>query len=144
MCMTLEKKNVKRCGSPVGWLQAVEPVVTVIIQSFFRHPVDHRSRKDAQEESIEPIEHDQVHRDSSFGQSANHPGPFTCAEKRLSDRDWKEQKKNLSNICLKILLISSTHLTFAACLLISDAISPPELPMPTTITRFSAKALPSL
>lgn len=142
---TVRKKNRGRCGSPVGGLQAIEPVVTVAIQTSLRCPVGHSSREETQEESLEPIEDDQVHGDSSTEHPANHPGPLTCAEKRLSGRDCEENKNihAVSRLSRKYK-ISSFLPTFAACLLISDAISPPELPMPTTITLFPLKAVPSL
>lgn len=94
MWTQLEKKNRGRCGSPVGGLQAIEPVVTVAIQTSLRCPVGHSSRKETQEESLEPIEDDQVHGDSSTKHPADHPGPLTCAEKRLSGRDCEENKKH--------------------------------------------------
>lgn len=98
------RKNTGRCGSPVGWLQTIKPVVTVTIQSSLCCPVGHRPREKTQEESLEPIEDDQVHWDSSTEHSADHPGPFTCAEKRLSGRDSKEKKYTIK-IKLQNLLL---------------------------------------
>lgn len=77
----------------MGWLQTVEPVVTVTIQTSLRCPVGYRSRKETQEESLEPIEDDQVYGDSSAEHPADYPGPFACAEKCLPGRHCKEKKK---------------------------------------------------
>lgn len=99
------KKHGIRCGSPVGWLQAIEPVVTVTIQTSLRCPVGHRSRDKTQQESLEPTEDNQVHWNSSTEHSADHPGPFTCAEKRLSGRDCKEKKLHTLKIKLPNLLL---------------------------------------
>lgn len=76
----------------MGWLQAIEPVVTVIIQTSLRCPAGHRSRNETQEESLEPIVDDQVYRDSSSEHPADNPGPSTCAEKCLLERHWQEWK----------------------------------------------------
>lgn len=142
---TIRKKHTRRCGSPVGRLQAVEPVVTVAIQASLRCPVGHRSREETQEEPLEPVEDDQVHGDSTSEHPADHPGPLTSAEEGLRASDRQECTNVRAASRLRPRHKTSSILpTFAACLLISDAISPPELPMPTTITLFPVKVLPSL
>lgn len=69
---------------PVSGPQAVQSVVVFLVQRSLCHPVDQTAGKKLHEDAVQPGDRGHVQGETIVGHPADHPGPLTSAEKRLS------------------------------------------------------------
>lgn len=77
-------RNPGQMMSPVSGPQAVQSVVVFLVQRSLCHPVDQIAGKKLHEDVVEPGDRGHVQWETIVGHPADHPGPLTSAEKRLS------------------------------------------------------------
>jgi len=129
--------NCLRRYRPVFGLEAVHAVVVHGVEFILSNPVEEVDGQQLEEDVDEARDVLHVEGNAVVGNLADDPGAASSAHVNLSsESDWLDASQKGGDE--KRAVRERLHPTSCANLLLSTAMSPPELPMPITTTRFPA------